>query len=161
MFGFSFGFRIHFQGAEWSFEARNLRSALDNPKAVDSKLNKELEAGRLVGPFMSPPLKYSRVSPLGLVPKKQPAWNRIPSSRFRGEIYSRNPSVQTKSEVFEKRFARLAHYLIYAMKNFANVTTIPNERSPMEPVRPAFGAILAFDNTSWARGSHVCIVGCK
>ena len=72
MFGFSFGFRIHFQGAERSFEARNLRSALDNPKAVDSKLNKELEAGRLAGPFISPPLKYFRVSPLGLVPKKQP-----------------------------------------------------------------------------------------
>jgi hypothetical protein len=72
MFGFSFGFRIHFQGAERSFEARNLRSALDNPKAVDSKLNKELEAGRLAGPFISPPLKYFRVSPLGMVPKKQP-----------------------------------------------------------------------------------------
>ena len=73
MFGFSFGFRIHIQGAERSsFEARNLRSALNNPKAVDSKLNKELEAGRLAGPFISPPLKYFRVSPLGLDPKKQP-----------------------------------------------------------------------------------------
>jgi hypothetical protein len=45
---------------------------LDNPKAVDTKLNKELEAGRLAGPFILPPLKYFRVSPLGLVPKKQP-----------------------------------------------------------------------------------------
>jgi hypothetical protein len=72
MVGFLFGFRIHFQGAERSFEARNLRSALDNPKAVDSKLIKELEAGRLAGPFISPPLKYFHVSPLGLVPKKQP-----------------------------------------------------------------------------------------
>ena len=48
MFGFLFGFCIHFQGAERPFEARNLRSALDNPKAVDSKLNKELEVGLLV-----------------------------------------------------------------------------------------------------------------
>ena len=72
MFGFSFGFHIHFQGAERSFEAHNLRSALDNPKAVATKLNKELEAGWLAGPFTSPPLKYFRVSPLGLVPKKQP-----------------------------------------------------------------------------------------
>ena len=34
----SFGFRIHFQGAEQSFEARNLRSALQNPAAVDARL---------------------------------------------------------------------------------------------------------------------------
>ena len=70
--GFSFGFRIHFQGAEQSFEARNLRSALENPAAVYAKLQKELGAGRLAGPFISPPFKNFRVSPLGLVPKKQP-----------------------------------------------------------------------------------------
>ena len=72
VFGFSFGFRIHFQGAEQSFEARNLRSALNNPGAVDSKLHQELEAGRLAGPFRLPPFPKFRVSPLGLVPKKQP-----------------------------------------------------------------------------------------
>ena len=52
--GFSFGFRIHFQGAEQSFEARNLQSALENPAAVDAKLQKQLGAGRLAGPFTSP-----------------------------------------------------------------------------------------------------------
>ena len=66
--GFSFGFH----GAEQSFEARNLRSALQNPAAVDAKLQKELGAGRLAGPFISPPFKNFRFSPLGLVPKKQP-----------------------------------------------------------------------------------------
>ena len=52
--GFPFGFRIHFQGAEQSFEARNLQSALENPAAVDAKLQKELGAGRLAGSFISP-----------------------------------------------------------------------------------------------------------
>ena len=33
-----------------------LMSALDNPEAVDAKLQKELEAHRLAGPFQSPPL---------------------------------------------------------------------------------------------------------
>ena len=75
--GFSFGFRIHFQGAEQSFEARNLRSALENPTAVDAKLQRELGAGRLAGPFTSPPFKNFRVSPLGLVPKKQPGEFRM------------------------------------------------------------------------------------
>ena len=75
--GVSFGFRIHFQGAEQSFEARNLRSVLENPAAVDAKLQKELGAGRLAGPFISPPFKNFRVSPLGLVPKKQPGEFRM------------------------------------------------------------------------------------
>ena len=61
--GFSFGFRIHFQGAEQSFEARNLLSALENPAAVYAKLQKELGASRLAGPFVSPPPKNFRVSP--------------------------------------------------------------------------------------------------
>ena len=70
---FSFGFRVHFQGAEQPFEAHNLRSASENPTAVDAKLQRELGAGRLAGPFTSPPFKNFRVSPpLGLVPKKQP-----------------------------------------------------------------------------------------
>lgn len=37
---------------------------------VDAKLNKELAAHRLAGPFSSPPFSVLRVSPLGLVPKK-------------------------------------------------------------------------------------------
>ena len=45
-------------------------SALDNPEAVDAKLQKELEAHRLAGPFQSPPLSPFWISPLGLVPKK-------------------------------------------------------------------------------------------
>ncbi len=68
--GFSFGFRIHFHGAEQSFEASNLRSALDNSEAVDAKLRKELEAGRIAGPFGGPSFPNFRVSTLCLVPKK-------------------------------------------------------------------------------------------
>ena len=45
-------------------------SALDNPEAVDAKLQKELEVRRLAGPFQSPPLSPFWISPLGLVPKK-------------------------------------------------------------------------------------------
>ena len=45
-------------------------SALDNPEAVDAKLQKELEVHRLAGPFQSPPLSPFWISPLGLVPKK-------------------------------------------------------------------------------------------
>ena len=45
-------------------------SALDNPEAVDAKLQKKLEVHRSAGPFQSPPLSPFWISPLGLVPKK-------------------------------------------------------------------------------------------
>ena len=50
--------------------SKNLLSAFQNPKAVDSKLGQELAAHRVAGPFVSPPFHPFCVSPLGLVPKK-------------------------------------------------------------------------------------------
>jgi len=44
---------------------------------VDAKIKKELEAGRLAGPFQSPPLSPFIVSPLGLIPKKSPGDFRL------------------------------------------------------------------------------------
>ena len=70
LFGFTQGFSVHFQGDRKSRTATNLMSALDNPQAVDAKLQKELESHRLAGPFQSPPLSPFWISPLGLVPKK-------------------------------------------------------------------------------------------
>ena len=70
--GFTYGFPLHFEGSQVSSSAPNLLSALQNPEVVDAKLNKELAAHRLAGPFSSPPFSVFRVSPLGLVPKKSP-----------------------------------------------------------------------------------------
>lgn len=64
--GFSAGFRIPFT------DCINLKSARELPCVVAKKLAKEHEAGRVAGPFLSPPLPNLRVSPLGVVPKKTP-----------------------------------------------------------------------------------------
>ena len=53
--GFSCGFRIGFAGERQFFESPNLKSAIEKPDIVISKLNKELEAGRIAGPFAVPP----------------------------------------------------------------------------------------------------------
>ena len=63
--GFTFGFSIHHEGQRISSHAQNLMSALHNPDMVDLKIEKELLAGRLSGPFEMPPLSPFRVSPLG------------------------------------------------------------------------------------------------
>lgn len=61
----------------------NLKSDDDMQDVVFQKMNRELEEGRVAGPFNSPPFINFRVSPLGIVPKKQPNTYRfIPHLSF-------------------------------------------------------------------------------
>ena len=75
--GFTTGFSNPFLCRKFPFESPNLKSALANPKAVALKLTKELEAGRIVGPFSCPPLPSFHFSPLCIVPKKDPSEFRL------------------------------------------------------------------------------------
>lgn len=70
--GFSYGFSLHYSGPRISRESKNLKSALDNPAIVQEKINKEVLAGRVAGPFAIKPFENLIVSPIGLVPKKTP-----------------------------------------------------------------------------------------
>ena len=64
-------------GDERSLESSNLKSALSQPQVVSAKLEKERAAGRIAGPFSSPPFAYFRCSPLGIVRKKDPSEFRL------------------------------------------------------------------------------------
>ncbi len=75
--GFSIGFPLHFQGRRQFSIPNNLLSALQNPTFVDTKLEQELAAERIAGPFTSPPFQSFCVSPLGLIPKKTPGDFRL------------------------------------------------------------------------------------
>ena len=68
--GFNYGFPLHYEGPQDSSCAKNLLSAIQNPEAVDAKLDKEIAAHRIAGSYCSPPFPHFRISPLGLVPKK-------------------------------------------------------------------------------------------
>ena len=70
--GFRYGFRIQFIGDRTYFESPNLKSALQNPDLVMSKLQKEITAGRIAGPFTRPPFPEFHSSPIHIVPKKTP-----------------------------------------------------------------------------------------
>ena len=70
--GFRYGFRIQFIGNRAPFESPNLKSALQNQDLVLSKLQKEIDAGRIVGPLTNAPFPDFRSSPIGIVPKKTP-----------------------------------------------------------------------------------------
>lgn len=67
--GFKFGFSLHYSGPRLPTDAKNLKSARENPDILMQKIRKELDAGRVAGPFMYRPIPTLRISPLGLVPK--------------------------------------------------------------------------------------------
>lgn len=68
--GFTNGFSLGFTGERVPMSARNLKSAYDKPLIIQSKIRKEVQLGRIVGPFPSPPFDNFRCSPVGLVPQR-------------------------------------------------------------------------------------------
>ena len=67
----------NFAGDRFPFQSPNLQSVLDQPEIAGMKLRKECDAGRIVGPFRTPPFANFRTSPLGVVPKKDPSEFRL------------------------------------------------------------------------------------
>ena len=58
-------------------QKKKLISALQHPEVGESKLIKEKQSGRILGPFSYPPFSNLRVSPLGVIPKKAPGEFRM------------------------------------------------------------------------------------
>ena len=77
--GFESGFRIN---SSIDTDPRkglyeNHKSVNDNLSIVQTKLDKEKALGRIAGPCQNPPLYNMVVSPLGLVPKREPGYFRL------------------------------------------------------------------------------------
>lgn len=75
--GFMNGFRLNYVGPRMPTQSKNLKSATSRPEITQQKINKEVAEGRVAGPFSYPPLATLRISPLGLVEKKQPGEFRL------------------------------------------------------------------------------------
>ena len=52
-----------YNGPHFSYTARNLTSALQHPDVVDDELQKEVESGRILGPFCQPPPSRTSAHP--------------------------------------------------------------------------------------------------
>ena len=70
--GFSKGFPLGVEGFIPPSISPNHQSALAHPEFIEDKLKKELSLNRIKGPYKSPPFDNFKVSPLGVVPKKEP-----------------------------------------------------------------------------------------
>lgn len=75
--GFRHGFAIPFIGQRQQLRATNLKSAIENMPVLRQKIQIELTEGRVSGPYSVPPFPNFRVSPLGLVPKKNSGEFRV------------------------------------------------------------------------------------
>ena len=65
------GVSTGYKGPHTPYTARNLSSALQYPDVITSELQKEVAAGRVLGPFADRPLPSLRTSGLGAAAKKQ------------------------------------------------------------------------------------------
>ena len=91
--GFSEGFAIHYDGSRESSDAKNLILALENPDVVE--IEKDLDAGRLAGPFIAHPFHPFCISPQGVVPKKTPGDFRHTHNISNPKGFSVNESISS------------------------------------------------------------------
>ena len=91
--GFSEGFAIHYDGSRESSDAKNFILALENPDVVE--IEKDLDAGRLAGPFIAHPFHPFCISPQGVVPKKTPGDFRHTHNISNPKDFSVNESISS------------------------------------------------------------------
>ena len=73
-----YGTHVGYNGPQKSRVSRNLISATQHPDVVSSNISKEVNLGRVAGPFASSPLPHLQCHPVGVVPKKHSSeWRTI------------------------------------------------------------------------------------
>ena len=75
--GFREGFRLEHVGEVSSVEPVNDPSVLTYQDQVQLKIDKELQAGRMLGPFDHPPFPQCHISPIKIVKKSEPGKFRL------------------------------------------------------------------------------------
>ena len=76
--GFKNGFRLGYTGERVSRQSKNLIVCQEKPEEVQKKIQKEIDLGRIEGPFKEPPFQSCFIiSPIGVVPKSEPGQYRL------------------------------------------------------------------------------------
>ena len=160
--GFKRGFNICYEGPSQCFEIQNHTSALGNEDILLSMIHKEILLGRVSGPHLAPPLPHFIVSPLGLVPKKEPGIYRVihdlslPSSNsVNSFIEDHNASVQY--ETFDNVITLVIQAGYGALLAKADIL----EAFRIIPVRPEDYHLLGFKIGALYYYDKVLPMGCR
>ncbi|XP_069123083.1 uncharacterized protein [Argopecten irradians] len=142
--GFTEGFQFHFQGEPSHEFCNNLVSAKDMPEIVDEKLAKEIQAGRIAGPFSNPPFSTFQLSPLGVVLKKE-------SNKFRLIHHLSFPEGSSINDGIHEEFTSVQYQTIQDAISFLKRTPTPfMAKSDIEsafriiPIHPSQHHLLGF-----------------
>ena len=68
--GFKFGFSLNFDVPRRRVEFKNMKSAMQYTFQIQEKIDKEVKLGRIMGPFLYPPIYNLRCNSIDLVPQK-------------------------------------------------------------------------------------------
>ena len=94
--GFKYGFRILAVGEHRAFFCTKPQIVYGMEGVVQNKIVKELKGGRVLGPFSVAPLENLRVSPLGIVQKRdQGEFKLIHHCLLQRECWSTMPSLRS------------------------------------------------------------------
>ena len=135
--GFVGGFDVGYVGGISARDCKNLVSAFDLPHIVDKKIRKEVLKGRIAGPFQQPPFPDFHISPLGVVPKKDPGTYRLIHHLSHPKGVSVNDHIP--DEVVKVRYQTIdtaIHLIKTAGKGAFLAKTDVSEAFRIMPVRP-------------------------
>ena len=159
--GFSEGFRLQFHGERESRRAQNLKSATERPEIVKEKLIKELNAGRMVGPFEAAPFPAFRCSPIGLQPKEDGNFRLIHHlSRLHGDPFNSGIPSEYTSVQYHTVSLAIASIKKIGKPCFLAKTDIKSAFRKI-PVHPSDYDLLGFE---WEGGfyyDHCLPMGCS
>ena len=75
--GIEHGVHLGYHGPRCHRIAKNLASAFQHPQIIDKEIQKEVDLGRILGPYTSPPMPSLQCSGVGVVAKKSGGWRMI------------------------------------------------------------------------------------
>lgn len=81
--GFTSGFRVNYTGRRIALNCKKIISAGQHEAELNVKTSKEIEAGRIAGPFQDRPFPNLRLSPICLVARKPSGLRMIQHLSFR------------------------------------------------------------------------------
>ena len=75
--GLVLGFKLQYEGPRVDTDCKNLLSATQHSKELQDKIQKEINLGRIAGPYKIKPITNLRLSPVGVLPKSEGGWRMI------------------------------------------------------------------------------------